>query len=274
MNDIIRELRLAEDYPHDITIFDRAANEVKRLRGENERLASSGGKYMAIAEKRYAMYEAAVKRAEKAEIELAESRRIQNASYMDGVKKAIYEIMKEADIPGSQEIRESGDTDDGMCAQAAERIKTIVDDSQRRAQAAEDAIKKSCENCSFNTEPCDSTDCEFYKFKELRGEKDRPEIVCLCGSARFFRAFDEQNCRLTLEGKIVLTIFCRAKSVERLSLSSDDKVRLKELHKRKIDLADRVLVLNVGGYIGDDTRSEIEYAKAHGKPVEYLEGSN
>ena len=176
MNDIIRELRLAEDYPHDITIFDRAANEVKRLRGENERLASSGGKYMAIAEKRYAMYEAAVKRAEKAEIELAESRRIQNASYMDGVKKAIYEIMKEADIPGSQEIRESGDTDDGMCAQAAERIKTIVDDSQRRAQAAEDAIKKSCENCSFNTEPCDSTDCVFYKFKELRDETDT--VLC------------------------------------------------------------------------------------------------
>jgi hypothetical protein len=44
-----------------------------------------------------------------------------------------------------------------------------------------------------------------------------------------------------------------------------------EVHKRKIDLADEVLVLNIGGYIGNSTRSEIEYAKAHQKPVRYLE---
>ena len=49
------------------------------------------------------------------------------------------------------------------------------------------------------------------------------------------------------------------------------KARLDELHKRKIDLADRVFILNAGGYIGDSTRSEIECAKIHCKPVEYLE---
>jgi hypothetical protein len=43
-----------------------------------------------------------------------------------------------------------------------------------------------------------------------------------------------------------------------------------ELHKRKIDLADEVMVLNVGGYIGDSTRSEIEYAVKTGKTVKYL----
>jgi hypothetical protein len=100
-----------------------------------------------------------------------------------------------------------------------------------------------------------------------------PEIVCLCGSTRFFKTFDEQNFRLTLEGKIVLSIGCNTKSDEGLSLTEADKVRLDELHKRKIDLCDRVLVLNVGGYIGSSTRSEIEYAKAHGKPIEYLEPS-
>ena len=47
---------------------------------------------------------------------------------------------------------------------------------------------------------------------------------------------------------------------------------LDELHKRKIDLADEILVLNVGGYIGESTRSEIEYAKAHNKTIRYLEG--
>lgn len=100
---------------------------------------------------------------------------------------------------------------------------------------------------------------------------DRPEIVCLCGSTRFFKEFDEQNFRLTLEGKIVLSIGCNTKSDEGLKLTAEDKERLDELHKRKIDLCDRVLVLNVGGYIGSSTRDEIEYAEAHGKPVQYLD---
>jgi hypothetical protein len=44
-----------------------------------------------------------------------------------------------------------------------------------------------------------------------------------------------------------------------------------ELHKRKIDLADEVFVINVGGYIGDSTRSEINYAFHHNKPISYLD---
>ena len=43
------------------------------------------------------------------------------------------------------------------------------------------------------------------------------------------------------------------------------------MQNEKIDMADEIFVINVGGYIGDSTRSEIEYAKAHGKAVRYLE---
>ena len=50
------------------------------------------------------------------------------------------------------------------------------------------------------------------------------------------------------------------------------KEMLDDMHKRKIDMADEIFVINVGGYIGASTRSEIEYAKATGKPVNYLEG--
>ena len=46
---------------------------------------------------------------------------------------------------------------------------------------------------------------------------------------------------------------------------------LDDMHKRKIDMADGIYVINVGGYIGASTRSEIDYALAHGKKVEYLE---
>lgn len=60
--------------------------------------------------------------------------------YMDGIKKAIYEIMKEADIPGSNEIRNSGDTDDGMCAKVSERINAKLAASHRRERAAVELI--------------------------------------------------------------------------------------------------------------------------------------
>jgi hypothetical protein len=97
----------------------------------------------------------------------------------------------------------------------------------------------------------------------------RPPIVVLCGSARFHDEFQEANYRLTMAGSIVLSVGFHPRAG--VGPDSDEKVALDELHKRKIDLADRVHVLNVGGYIGESTRSEIAYAEAAGKPVSYLE---
>jgi len=98
----------------------------------------------------------------------------------------------------------------------------------------------------------------------------KPTIVCLCGSTKFADAFQEANKQLTLEGKIVLSVgfFAHAKKEY---VSEEGKRMLDALHKRKIDIADEVFVLNVGGYIGDSTRSEIEYANSHGVNVAYLE---
>src|SRR5580692_12307871 len=91
---------------------------------------------------------------------------------------------------------------------------------------------------------------------------ERPRIVCLCGSTRFVDEFNRQRKALTEAGEIVLSI-----EVVTTQARADDpqhcdpalKARLDELHKRKIDLADYVLVLNVGQYVGESTRSEIEY---------------
>jgi hypothetical protein len=98
-----------------------------------------------------------------------------------------------------------------------------------------------------------------------------PTIVCLCGSTRFSEAFRDANFSETLAGRIVLTIGCDFKSDAALGLTEADKRRLDELHKRKIDLAGEILVLNVGGYIGESTRNEINYATDNGKAVRYLE---
>lgn len=105
----------------------------------------------------------------------------------------------------------------------------------------------------------------------------RPAVVTLCGSTRFSHAFREANLRETLAGRIVLTIGCDMRTDADLFADLDPaaieriKTDLDDLHKRKIDLADEILVLNVGGYIGDSTRSEIAYAEAHGKAVRWLE---
>lgn len=98
-----------------------------------------------------------------------------------------------------------------------------------------------------------------------------PDIVVLCGSTRFIDTWAKLSYELTLAGKIVLTIGCDTKSDEGLCLTLEQKSMLDELHKRKIDLADYVFVINVDGYIGESTRSEIDYAHRLKKPVYYLE---
>jgi len=100
--------------------------------------------------------------------------------------------------------------------------------------------------------------------------------VCLCGSTRFKDAFDDANYRETMAGRIVLSVgfFMHAtgnRHGEGVGATPEQKIALDALHLRKIELADEVLVLNVGDYIGDSTGREIAYAHSLGKPVRYLE---
>ena len=103
-------------------------------------------------------------------------------------------------------------------------------------------------------------------------------VVTLCGSTRFKKEFMEVQKRLTLEGNIVISVDLFGHSGDSEVWENMDegtltktKEMLDDMHKRKIDMADEIFVINVGGYIGDSTKSEIEYAKAHGKKVNYLE---
>ncbi|MER6830887.1 hypothetical protein ABT352_33175 [Streptosporangium sp. NPDC000563] len=125
--------------------------------------------------------------------------------------------------------------------------------------------------------PHNSADCDEHHDLVRDFNGPRPTIVVLCGSTRFSTAFQEANLRETLAGRIVLSIGCDMRTDTEIfgdmpeNELADVKMRLDELHKRKIDLADEVMVLNLGGYVGSSTRSEIEYAEKVGKPVRYLE---
>lgn len=106
----------------------------------------------------------------------------------------------------------------------------------------------------------------------------RYKVITLCGSTRFKDEFMEVQKRLTLEGNIVISVGLFGHSGDNEVWENMDegtltrtKEMLDDMHKRKIDMADEIYVINVGGYIGSSTRSEIDYAKAAGKPVQYLE---
>lgn len=96
-------------------------------------------------------------------------------------------------------------------------------------------------------------------------------IITLCGSTRFKEQFLEAQKRLTLEGNIVISVGLFGHSGDNEVWTEGTKQMLDDMHKRKIDMADSIYVINVGGYIGESTRSEIEYARKNGKAIQYLE---
>lgn len=104
------------------------------------------------------------------------------------------------------------------------------------------------------------------------------KVITLCGSTRFKDQFLEAQKRLTLEGNIVISVGLFGHSGDSEVWENMDegtltaaKAMLDDMHKAKIDMADEIFVINVDGYIGDSTRSEIEYVKMTGKAVRFLE---
>ena len=104
------------------------------------------------------------------------------------------------------------------------------------------------------------------------------KIITLCGSTKFKDEFLKVQKDLTLKGNIVISVGLFGHSDDSEVWENMDegpltktKEMLDDMHKRKIDLADEIFVINVGCYIGESTKSEIEYTKATGKKVNYLE---
>lgn len=99
----------------------------------------------------------------------------------------------------------------------------------------------------------------------------KPLVICLCGSTRFARIFNEIAVQLTIENKIVVRpeVVTYDSGLDPQHVDLQLKRQLDELHRRKIDLSDEVLVVNVHGYVGSSTREEIRYARRTGKPVRW-----
>jgi len=135
---------------------------------------------------------------------------------------------------------------------------------------AKEAIKE-LGKCSCSPKMRKPIDLALSALRAQQVRENQPQIVCLCGSARFTDVMLETQWELTKKGCIVLSWCALPEKTARIEDQEGVKEIVDQVHKRKIDLCDRVFVINVDGYIGESTRSEIDYAIAHGKPVGYLE---
>ena len=100
------------------------------------------------------------------------------------------------------------------------------------------------------------------------------KVITLCGSTKFKDAYIKAQKDLTLQGNIVISVGLFGHSGDDEVWSEGTKAMLDDMHKRKIDMADEIYVINVGGYIGESTKNEIEYAMKNGRKVNYLEPTN
>ena len=98
------------------------------------------------------------------------------------------------------------------------------------------------------------------------------KVITLCGSTRFKEEFFQAQKDLTLQGNIVISVGLFGHSGDKEVWENMDegtltktKQMLDDMHKRKIDMADEIFVINVNGYIGESTKAEIEYAEKTGK---------
>ena len=99
------------------------------------------------------------------------------------------------------------------------------------------------------------------------------KVITLCGSTKFKEQYLEARKRLTLEGNIVISVGLFGHRGDAEVWTEGTKAMLDDMHLRKIDMADEIFIINVGGYIGESTRREIEYALSRGKKIKYLDNT-
>lgn len=135
-------------------------------------------------------------------------------------------------------------------------------------------IEKVISNNGFATKE----NIEKYSLRYKEYNENKYKVITLCGSTKFKDEFIKVQRELTLQGNIVISLSLFEHSGDSEVWENMDegtltqtKRMLDEMHRRKIDMSDEIFVINVGGYIGDSTKNEIEYAKRKGKIVKYLE---
>ena len=108
-----------------------------------------------------------------------------------------------------------------------------------------------------------------------------PKIICFCGSSKFVGEMAVLMWEFEKLGNICVGLHLmpngygeakgHGKNYHHLAELEGIAEQMDALHRRKIDLADEIFIVNLNGYIGESTRNEIEYAEKLKKPIKYLE---
>lgn len=96
------------------------------------------------------------------------------------------------------------------------------------------------------------------------------KVITLCGSTKFKEEFLNIQKSLTKAGCVVLSVGFFSHT-DNIPITKEQEEMLRAIHRQKIDMADEIFVINKNGYIGENTKCEIEYALNAGKTVRYLE---
>lgn len=154
-----------------------------------------------------------------------------------------------------------------------EQVKKIYDYVSKMEDKYEGELTcgANFETDSINMSAMSAYGSTRWFIEDLLEKENNYKVITLCGSTRFKDEFLEIQKKLTLDGNIVISVGLFGHSGDNEVWAEGIKEMLDDMHKRKIDMADEIFVINVGGYIGKSTKSEIEYAVAHNKIVRYLE---
>jgi len=129
------------------------------------------------------------------------------------------------------------------------------------------------------TEACYRLFCKIdntpYACIPSPSEPAKPKVITLCGSSKFIqvmavcRWFLEKDEGVVTLGLHFLPNWYPTQVADHLAEAEDIADKLNELHLRKIDMSDEIFVVDYQGYIGNDTKREIEYATVKGIPIRY-----
>lgn len=105
----------------------------------------------------------------------------------------------------------------------------------------------------------------------LKAHTACPTVVYLCGATQFWRVFQQAIRHETREGKLVLNTSISADTHHERTPQAGEQTVPDDIHRQMIDLADEVLVLNVGGSLDEAGRRAIAYAVEQGKRIRWLD---
>lgn len=111
---------------------------------------------------------------------------------------------------------------------------------------------------------------DFVRYDSSDKDKEIP-IICICGSMKLYNEMISVAEEKTREGALVLLPFKNyiTDGIPSDIMTDEEADECWKIHRKRISMADSILIVTNGIYLDPNTEKNINYAKALGKPVEF-----